>query len=46
MQTAWFMVLYAQNIYYLYVSRLMNGMVGGGVYIVIPVYLSEIADDR
>ncbi|XP_031623073.1 facilitated trehalose transporter Tret1-like [Contarinia nasturtii] len=43
---AWTLVIFAQNVYYLYASRAINGFVGGGVFVIIPVYLSEIASDR
>lgn len=31
---------------YLYASRLLNGMVGGGLFVMIPLFLSEIASDH
>lgn len=39
-------MIYAQNVYYLYASRLLAGFVGGGVYVVIPLMVAEIAEDR
>lgn len=45
-QFGWLLVLFAQNIYYLYAARLLNGFVGGGFYTIVPQFLSEIAVDR
>lgn len=39
------LILYAQNVYYLYVARLLNGIVGGGVFCCVPLFLFECADD-
>lgn len=36
----------ATNVYHLYLSRFVCGFVGGGTMLVIPVYVSEIADDK
>ncbi|KAG4071144.1 hypothetical protein HA402_003276 [Bradysia odoriphaga] len=43
---SWLLIWFAQNVYYLYVARFLNGMTGGGMYILIPLFLIEIADDR
>ncbi|XP_031634206.1 facilitated trehalose transporter Tret1-like [Contarinia nasturtii] len=42
----WTLVLFAKNVFYLYASRALNGFVGGGVFVIIPTFLSEIAVDR
>ncbi|XP_055302945.1 facilitated trehalose transporter Tret1-like [Sitodiplosis mosellana] len=42
---SWSLVLFAQNVYYLYASRFLNGIVGGGVFVITPLYLSDIASD-
>lgn len=36
----------ATNVYYLYVARFLSGVVGGGAFFLVPVYVSEIADDK
>lgn len=36
----------AENVYYLYASRLVAGFVGGGIFVMVPLFLSEIANDR
>lgn len=32
--------------YYLYAARILAGFVGGGILIIVPLYLSEIANDK
>ncbi|XP_031619027.1 facilitated trehalose transporter Tret1-like [Contarinia nasturtii] len=46
MMISWLLILYSQNIYYIYASRILNGIIGGGLFIIIPLFLSEIAIDR
>ena len=43
---SWFMILYAKNAYHLMFSRFLAGFAGGGLYIAIPLFISEIASDR
>lgn len=45
-QIGWMLVLYAQNVYYLYLARLLNGFMGAGLYMIIPQFFTEIASDR
>ncbi|KAH8267474.1 hypothetical protein KR018_007198 [Drosophila ironensis] len=40
----WILVYCAQSVEYLYAGRLLGGICGGGMYIVHPIFLSEIAD--
>lgn len=42
----WLLVIFAQNVYYLYGSRLLLGFIGSVLFVVLPVYVAEIADDR
>lgn len=39
-------IIIAQNPYYLYVSRFFSGFVGGAVFVLIPLMVAEIAEDR
>lgn len=39
-------MLFAQNVYYMYANRILCGFYGGGVFVIVPTYLSEIANDR
>ncbi|KAL7028633.1 hypothetical protein ACKWTF_005933 [Chironomus riparius] len=43
---AWFLIYFGQNAYYLIAARFLQGFSGGGVYIVIPLFLTEISEDR
>ncbi|XP_055308413.1 facilitated trehalose transporter Tret1-like [Sitodiplosis mosellana] len=43
---SWTLIWFAQNVYYLYAARLLNGFFGGGIYTIVPLFLSEIAVDR
>lgn len=45
-QISFLLIIYAQNVYYLYVSRVLTGFVGGGLFVVIPLMVAEIAEDR
>lgn len=38
--------MYAKNANYLYVARFIHGFAGGGIFVIVPVYISEIAEDR
>lgn len=43
---SWVFMLLATNVYHLYVARLILGIVGGGALVIIPIYVSEIAEDK
>jgi MFS family permease len=42
----WIFVVIATNPYYLMAFRFLAGFAGGGVYVVLPLYVSEISEDR
>ncbi|XP_031619245.1 facilitated trehalose transporter Tret1-like [Contarinia nasturtii] len=42
----WLIIFFASNVYQLYVARIIGGFVGGGVFVIIPLFLSEIACDQ
>lgn len=42
----WLFIVFAQNSYYLMISRFFHGLGGGVGYIVVPIFVTEIADDR
>ncbi|KAG4077354.1 hypothetical protein HA402_009755 [Bradysia odoriphaga] len=46
MSVSWLLIMFAQNVSYLYVARLLQGFALGGVLSISPVFLVEIADDR
>lgn len=39
-------MLFATNVYHLYVARFIGGLAGGGALTIIPVYVTEIAEDK
>lgn len=43
---SWLQILSAQNVYHLYIARLLSGAIGGGLFVIVPLYLNEIAHDR
>ncbi|XP_068151048.1 facilitated trehalose transporter Tret1 [Drosophila tropicalis] len=40
----WLLIYFAQSVEYLYVGRFLAGMTGGSSYVVLPTFISEIAD--
>lgn len=42
----WLLITFAQNVYYLYCSRFVMGFLGSAMFVVIPVFVAEIAHDR
>lgn len=45
-QVSWLLVWFAQDVYYLYAARLLAGFFSGGSYLMVSLFLSEIASDR
>lgn len=43
---SWLLIGFGKNVMALYVSRLLAGLAGGGIAIVLPVFITEIADDK
>lgn len=42
----WFLMYSAQNVCYLYVSRFLQGLCGGALYVLAPIFVAEISDNR
>lgn len=42
----WLLTIFAQNPYYLIISRFLHGLGGGVGYIVVPIFVTEISEDR
>ncbi|XP_023170728.2 uncharacterized protein LOC111599335 [Drosophila hydei] len=42
----WLLSYFAQSVEYLYLARLLAGVTGGGGYIVLPIFISEISDAK
>lgn len=45
-QISFLLIIYAQNTYYLLISRLLTGFVGGAIFVIVPTMLAELAEDR
>ncbi|XP_037034110.1 facilitated trehalose transporter Tret1-like [Bradysia coprophila] len=43
---SWILIILAQNATFLYASRLLVGIVGGGIYVIVPVIIAEVTEDR
>ncbi|KAM8716065.1 hypothetical protein ACLKA7_003017 [Drosophila subpalustris] len=41
----WFLLYFAQSVEWLYVARVCAGLTGGGMFVVLPIFLGEIADN-
>lgn len=46
MQASYLLIIYAQNVIFVIVSRFFTGFVGGIMFVVIPVVVAEVAEDR
>lgn len=42
----WILVIVSENVKYLYMARIFLGFTGGGIFLIIPLYVSEIASDK
>ncbi|XP_031623618.1 facilitated trehalose transporter Tret1-like [Contarinia nasturtii] len=42
----WLLVLYGHNAVDLYIGRIFAGATGGGMYICLPLFVAEVADQR
>ncbi|KAH8241422.1 hypothetical protein KR026_002450 [Drosophila bipectinata] len=40
----WILIYCASNVYFLYAARFLGGFTGGVSYVVLPIFISEIAD--
>lgn len=45
LQISFCLIIFATNPYYLYVARLLSGFSGAGVFVLIPLFVAEIAED-
>ncbi|KAH8391771.1 hypothetical protein KR215_002775 [Drosophila sulfurigaster] len=41
----WFLFYFAQSVEWLYVARVCAGLTGGGMFVVLPIFIGEIADN-
>ncbi|XP_067644920.1 facilitated trehalose transporter Tret1-like isoform X2 [Eurosta solidaginis] len=43
---SWVLVYFAKSVEYLYVGRFLAGISGGGSYVMVPIFIGEIADPK
>ncbi|XP_053952803.1 facilitated trehalose transporter Tret1-like [Anastrepha ludens] len=43
---SWILIYFASSVEYLYVSRFLAGVTGGGTYVIIPIFIGEIAEPK
>ncbi|XP_026479971.1 solute carrier family 2, facilitated glucose transporter member 8-like [Ctenocephalides felis] len=43
---SWLCILFAESVLWMFAGRAFSGIAGGGVIVLIPMYVSEIADDN
>lgn len=44
LQISWILMACATTVKHIYISRLLSGVAGAGVFFVVPVYIAEISD--
>lgn len=44
--SSWLLIYLANNASLLLVSRFLGGFAGGGIFGIVPSYISEISDDK
>ncbi|TDG42783.1 hypothetical protein AWZ03_010795 [Drosophila navojoa] len=44
--TYWILIYVAKDVTYLYAGRFLAGITGGGVYVVLPIFVAEISDNN
>uniref|UniRef100_A0A182JVW4 Major facilitator superfamily (MFS) profile domain-containing protein n=1 Tax=Anopheles christyi TaxID=43041 RepID=A0A182JVW4_9DIPT len=42
----WTLILFGDNVWYIYGARFCSGLTGGGVVSVVPLYIADIADKK
>lgn len=45
-QLGWILTLLARSVYHLYIARFLLGIAAGAIYVLIPLFVSEISEDR
>lgn len=45
LQISWCLIIFATNSYHLHVARVLSGFSAGGIFIFIPLFVAEIAED-
>lgn len=45
-QGFWLCIMFGRYVYHLYFARFLAGCTGGGLFVCIPLFVAEIAEDR
>lgn len=45
-QVSWAMILFATNVTQLYIARFLAGFSGGGLFVILPLFIAEISEDK
>ncbi|XP_026479970.1 facilitated trehalose transporter Tret1-like [Ctenocephalides felis] len=43
---SWFCIIFAKSAWWMFAGRTFAGIAGGGIIVLVPMYVSEIADDN
>ncbi|XP_055704596.1 facilitated trehalose transporter Tret1-like [Phlebotomus papatasi] len=43
---AYLLIIFAADIYYLYISRCLSGLGCGALFVALPIYVSEVSEDK
>lgn len=46
LKLSWLFIEFGTGVWHLYVARFLAGFAGGGSFIVVPIFVTEIADDH
>lgn len=46
LQLSWILIYYAENAIHLYISRFLAGLACGGSFVLVPLFVSEISENR
>lgn len=46
LQLSWFLYMFSTNATEMYISSVMSGFAGGGSLVLVPLFISEIAEDE
>ncbi|XP_062551192.1 facilitated trehalose transporter Tret1-like [Armigeres subalbatus] len=42
----WSLLWMGDNVYYVYIARYLGGLTGGGIFVIVPLYVADIVDRR
>ncbi|XP_055375648.1 facilitated trehalose transporter Tret1-like [Condylostylus longicornis] len=42
----WITIYFSTEVYHLYIARYLSGLTGGGLYVTVPIFIAEIANNN